>query len=130
MTTSTGNRHGSAVVTLPTDTQIRITRQFDAPSALVFKAITTPELVKRWWGFDSSVWKVCDIALLMCVGACAATCPRTGAEAIVSGCVIAYWTVQRTVLAIAVAQASQPQANTPRTPLDPPDATTWNSSNR
>ena len=31
MTTSTGNRHGSAVVTLPTDTQILITRQFDAP---------------------------------------------------------------------------------------------------
>ena len=63
MTTSTGNRHGSAVVTLPSDTEILITRQFDAPSALVFKAITTPELVKRWWGFDTSVWKVCDIDL-------------------------------------------------------------------
>ena len=63
MTTSINNRHGSAVVTLPSDTEILITRQFDAPAALVFKAITTPELVKRWWGFDTSVWKVCDIDL-------------------------------------------------------------------
>ena len=63
MNTSTGNRHGSAVVTLPSDTEILITRKFDAPSALVFKALTTPELVKRWWGFDTSVWKVCDIDL-------------------------------------------------------------------
>jgi uncharacterized protein YndB with AHSA1/START domain len=63
MTTSTGNRHGSAVVTLPSDTEILITRKFDASSALIFKALTTPELVKRWWGFDTSVWKVCDIDL-------------------------------------------------------------------
>ena len=41
---------GTAVVTLPTDTQIRITREFDAPRHLVFKAMTTPELIKRWWG--------------------------------------------------------------------------------
>ena len=61
--TSTGNRHGSAVVSLPSDTEILITRQFDAPAALVFKALTTPDLVKRWWGFDVSVWKVCDIDL-------------------------------------------------------------------
>jgi uncharacterized protein YndB with AHSA1/START domain len=38
-----------AVVTLPTDTQILITREFDAPRHLVYKAVTTPELVKRWW---------------------------------------------------------------------------------
>ena len=40
---------GTAVVTLPTDTQILITREFDAPKHLIFKAWTTPELVKRWW---------------------------------------------------------------------------------
>jgi uncharacterized protein YndB with AHSA1/START domain len=40
---------GSATVTLPTDEQIRITREFDAPKELVYKAWTTPELVKRWW---------------------------------------------------------------------------------
>jgi len=44
MTTS-----GSAAVTLPADDQILITREFDAPKHLVYKAFTTPELVKRWW---------------------------------------------------------------------------------
>ena len=43
----TGSR--SAKVTLPTDEQILITREFDAPKHLVYKAYTTPELVKRWW---------------------------------------------------------------------------------
>jgi uncharacterized protein YndB with AHSA1/START domain len=40
---------GTATVTLPTDTQILITRKFDAPKHLVYRAWTTPELVKRWW---------------------------------------------------------------------------------
>jgi uncharacterized protein YndB with AHSA1/START domain len=40
---------GTATVTLPTDEQILITREFDAPRHLVYKAWTTPELVKRWW---------------------------------------------------------------------------------
>jgi uncharacterized protein YndB with AHSA1/START domain len=40
---------GTATVTLPTDEQILITREFDAPRHLVYKAFTTPELVKRWW---------------------------------------------------------------------------------
>jgi len=43
---------GTAVVTLPTDTQILITRDFDAPRHLVYKAWTTPELIKRWWSGD------------------------------------------------------------------------------
>jgi uncharacterized protein YndB with AHSA1/START domain len=38
-----------ATVTLPTDEQILITREFDAPRHLVYRAWTTPELVKRWW---------------------------------------------------------------------------------
>jgi uncharacterized protein YndB with AHSA1/START domain len=40
---------GNATVTLPAEEQILITREFDAPKALVYKAWTTPELVKRWW---------------------------------------------------------------------------------
>jgi uncharacterized protein YndB with AHSA1/START domain len=40
---------GTARVTLPTDEQILITREFNAPKHLVYKAYTTPELVKRWW---------------------------------------------------------------------------------
>lgn len=41
-----------ATVTLPTGTQVVITRQFDAPRHLVFRAWTTPELVRRWWAGD------------------------------------------------------------------------------
>src|SRR6476619_4772616 len=37
------------VVSLPTDRQILITREFDAPARLVYAAWTTPELVERWW---------------------------------------------------------------------------------
>lgn len=36
-------------MTLPTDEQILVTREFDAPKHLVYKAWTTPEFVKRWW---------------------------------------------------------------------------------
>jgi uncharacterized protein YndB with AHSA1/START domain len=45
--TRTGKK--TATVTLPTDRQILITREFDAPRHLVYRAMTTPELVKRWW---------------------------------------------------------------------------------
>ena len=40
---------GSAKLTFPSDTQIHIEREFAAPKHLVYKAVTTPELVKRWW---------------------------------------------------------------------------------
>jgi uncharacterized protein YndB with AHSA1/START domain len=40
---------GTAKVTLPSDTQILITREFDAPAHLVYEAYTTPEHVKRWF---------------------------------------------------------------------------------
>ena len=46
MATTSG---GTAVVTLPTETPILITREFDAPKHLVWKAYTTPELIRRWW---------------------------------------------------------------------------------
>src|SRR5438270_9340301 len=38
-----------ATLTLPSDEQILITREFDAPRHLVYEAWTTPELVERWW---------------------------------------------------------------------------------
>jgi uncharacterized protein YndB with AHSA1/START domain len=57
------NRHGSAVITMPSDTEMLITRSFDAPAELVFDAWTTPELVKRWWGYETSEWLVCEIDL-------------------------------------------------------------------
>jgi uncharacterized protein YndB with AHSA1/START domain len=46
MTVTSNNR---ATVTLPDDQQILIEREFDAPRELVYKAYTTPELIKRWW---------------------------------------------------------------------------------
>ena len=50
MTTVTPSNR--AVVTLPSDTQVQITRAFDAPRDLVYRAWTTPELVRRWWAGD------------------------------------------------------------------------------
>ena len=35
-------------ISIPTDREIRITRDFDAPRQLVFDAFTKPELVRRW----------------------------------------------------------------------------------
>jgi uncharacterized protein YndB with AHSA1/START domain len=54
---------GKAVVTLPTDTQILITRQFEAPRHLLYKAWTTPELIKRWWGGDRGEVTTADVDL-------------------------------------------------------------------
>ena len=48
MTTVTTSSQ-KANVTLPADEQILITRGFEAPKDLVYKAFTTPELVKGWW---------------------------------------------------------------------------------
>jgi uncharacterized protein YndB with AHSA1/START domain len=53
----------SATVELPADDQILITREFDAPKELVYKAYTTPELVKRWWTARRGQATVCEIDL-------------------------------------------------------------------
>jgi uncharacterized protein YndB with AHSA1/START domain len=54
---------GTAKVTLPTDEQILITREFDAPRHLVYRAWTTPELVLRWWSGQRGEMKIADINL-------------------------------------------------------------------
>jgi uncharacterized protein YndB with AHSA1/START domain len=54
---------GTAVVTLPTDTQVKITREFDAPRHLVYKVWTTPELIKRWWSANRGEVTVADVDL-------------------------------------------------------------------
>jgi uncharacterized protein YndB with AHSA1/START domain len=54
---------GTATVTLPTDEQILITREFDAPKHLVYKAWTTPELVRRWWSGRRGEMTIADIDL-------------------------------------------------------------------
>src|SRR6266511_4346430 len=58
-----GRSSGKATVTLPTDEQIVITREFDAPKQLVYKAWTTPELVKRWWSGHRGEVTIAEIDL-------------------------------------------------------------------
>lgn len=54
---------GTAVVTLPSDTQIQIVREFAAPSHLVFRAYTTPELIRRWWNAKRGEVTVAEVDL-------------------------------------------------------------------
>jgi uncharacterized protein YndB with AHSA1/START domain len=54
---------GAAKVTLPADDQLLITREFDAPKHLVYKAYTTPELVRRWWSGEQGQVTSCEIDL-------------------------------------------------------------------
>jgi len=53
----------AAIVTLPTDMQIRITREFAAPRHLVYKAWTTPDLIKRWWHAKRGVVTLAEVDL-------------------------------------------------------------------
>jgi uncharacterized protein YndB with AHSA1/START domain len=52
-----------AVVTLPRDDQILITREFDAPKHLVYMAFTTPELIERWWSGERGEVTSIDVDL-------------------------------------------------------------------
>ena len=52
-----------AKVTTPSDEEILITRDFDAPKHLVYRAYTTPELVGRWWPGKRGEMQSCEIDL-------------------------------------------------------------------
>jgi uncharacterized protein YndB with AHSA1/START domain len=54
---------GAAKVTLPSDEEILITREFDAPRHLVYRAWTTPELVMQWWSGERGQMQVVEIDL-------------------------------------------------------------------
>jgi uncharacterized protein YndB with AHSA1/START domain len=55
---------GALQITTPNDREIQMTREFDAPRELVFKAYTTPDLLKRWLGvFGGWSLAVCDVDL-------------------------------------------------------------------
>jgi len=58
MTTS-----GTAKLTLPSDTEILVVREFNAPRHLVYKAWTTPELVRQWWAGRRGQMDVAEIDL-------------------------------------------------------------------
>jgi len=57
------DRSGSAVVTLPSDKEILITREFDAPAELLYEVWTTPEHIRNWWGWDTDEMTVCEFDL-------------------------------------------------------------------
>ena len=57
------DRHGSAVVELPNDLDVLITREFDAPIALVFDVYTKPEHVSKWFAPAGCEMKECSIDL-------------------------------------------------------------------
>jgi uncharacterized protein YndB with AHSA1/START domain len=42
--------HAALTVTLPSDREIVMTRVFDAPRELVFRAYTDPRSIPHWWG--------------------------------------------------------------------------------
>ena len=63
MNATRSNRHGSAVVTLPSDTEILITRRSTPPPRSSSRPGPRPSSCKRWWGFETWHWLVCDIDL-------------------------------------------------------------------
>lgn len=44
----------AALLTILSDREVVMTRIFDAPRELVFKAHTDPDLIPRWWGLRSN----------------------------------------------------------------------------
>lgn len=65
MLASPGVNSGTFQVTTPSDEEIRMTRVFDAPPALVFEVMSQPEHVREWWGRlgDGYSVPVCEIDL-------------------------------------------------------------------
>jgi uncharacterized protein YndB with AHSA1/START domain len=54
---------GSHPTDAPTERDLVITRVFDAPRELVWKAWTEPERMKRWWGPQHFTAPVCKVDL-------------------------------------------------------------------
>ena len=45
----------TVTITTPSDREAVVTREFNAPAALVFDAVTKPELIQRWYGPPGSL---------------------------------------------------------------------------
>ncbi len=65
MPVSTAANSDTFRVATTSDTDICLTRLFDAPRALVFEAMTRPEHIARWWGQlgDGYSVPVCEVDL-------------------------------------------------------------------
>jgi uncharacterized protein YndB with AHSA1/START domain len=48
-------------VTLPSDREIKLTRDFDAPRHLVFEALSKPEYIRQWWGPRGTELTTCEM---------------------------------------------------------------------
>ena len=59
----TPNRHGSAVIEFPNDTDVVVIRKFDAPIELVFDVLTKPEHVSKWAATPPDRMTECSIDL-------------------------------------------------------------------
>ena len=45
----------TVTITTPSDREAVVTREFDAPAALLFDAVTKADLIKRWYGAHGSL---------------------------------------------------------------------------
>jgi uncharacterized protein YndB with AHSA1/START domain len=55
---------GTVQVTTPSEREVAVTRRFDAPRRLVFRALTTPDLLKKWMhGPNGWTLVACDVDL-------------------------------------------------------------------
>jgi uncharacterized protein YndB with AHSA1/START domain len=59
----TRKRHGSAVIEFPSELEILLAREFEAPIALVFDVLTKPEHVRKWFAPFEDKMTVCSIDL-------------------------------------------------------------------
>ena len=57
------NTHQTEIVSDPDLPLVRITREFDAPPHLVWRAMTEPELVSRWWPGRRGEMNSCEMDL-------------------------------------------------------------------
>jgi uncharacterized protein YndB with AHSA1/START domain len=65
MSVSGAVNSGTFKATTPSAREIRLTRLFDAPRALIFEAMSKPEHIKRWWGCLGEGYSVpvCEVDL-------------------------------------------------------------------
>ena len=59
----TPNRHGAASIEFPSEREILLTRDFEAPIELVFDVLTMPEHVRQWFAPFEETMTVCSIDL-------------------------------------------------------------------
>jgi uncharacterized protein YndB with AHSA1/START domain len=59
----TPHRHGTASIEFPSELEILLTRDFEAPIELVFDVLTKPEHVRKWFAPFDDKMTVCSIDL-------------------------------------------------------------------